>query len=195
MSDITQKWVNILLPFTANYAKRLSGTELARLSDTSQQTASRHLNYMVKKNFIEYARQGRNKLFYFNYSKQSTKNILEILENHKGIIFQQKEKETFTVVNELLTHAESIIIFGSYSAYTADKHSDLDIVIVGNCSKPDIKKIKQRQTMQINEHYVSYQEFAQLLKSKNALAVEILKNHIIFGNVSKVVDMFIEATA
>ncbi|MCX6819640.1 MAG: nucleotidyltransferase domain-containing protein [Candidatus Aenigmarchaeota archaeon] len=195
MSNITQKWVNVLLPFTGNYGSKLSGTELAMLSKTPQQTASRHLNALVKQSLLDYEKQGRNKLYHFDHSKHSTKTIYEILENHKGISFQQKLKEVFAIINEMLGHAESLIIFGSYSAYSFDKSSDLDIVVIGKYNKREIKKMKQRQTIQINEHYVSYEDFGKLIKSKNPLAIEILKSHIIFGNVSKIVDIFLEATS
>jgi len=55
-----------------------------------------------------------------------------------------------------------------------------------------IKKIKQKQFIQINEHYISYDKFIKALNSRNALALEILKDHILFGNVSKIADIFWE---
>lgn len=194
MSNITQNWVDILLPFTGNYGNKLSGTELARLSNMPQQTACRQLNGLVRQNALEYIIQGRNKLYYFDHSKQSTKSIYEILENHKGIMFQQRAKDAFPIINEFLKHAKSLIIFGSYSSYTFDKSSDLDMVLLGKCNKDEIKRIKHNMTIQISEHFVSYDEFFRLTKSKKPLAVEILKNHIIFGNLSRIVALFLEAT-
>jgi len=195
MGNITHKWVNILLPFTGNYGGMLSGTELAKLSNTPQQTASRYLNELVRQNLIGYSTQGRNKLYHFDHSKQSTKTVYEILESHKGIIFQQKAMEAFTVIAEMLGCTESLIVFGSYSSYTFDESSDLDVVLVGKCDKEKIKRIKQRQTMRINEHYVSYEEFESMIKSGNPLSIEILKNHVVFGDVSKIVSVFIRASS
>jgi len=83
-----------------------------------------------------------------------------------------------------------LIIFGSYASDSFSKESDLDIVILGRCNKEEIKKIKQKQIIQINEHHVSYIEFARILKSKNPLSIEIMKNHVLFGEVSKIVDIF-----
>ncbi len=31
LSNITQKWVNILIPFSRDYNKKISGSELARI--------------------------------------------------------------------------------------------------------------------------------------------------------------------
>jgi predicted nucleotidyltransferase len=99
------------------------------------------------------------------------------------------------IASELLRHSESAIVFGSYSSYSYGKTSDLDIVLLGNCDKEGIEKTKQKQIIQISEHCISYDEFSKTLKSKNPLAIEILKNHTIFGNVSKVVGIFMEATS
>lgn len=168
----------------------MSGTELSSLSKMPQQTVSRHLNGLVRQNILDYTKQGRNKLYYLDYSKPSTKSVIEVLENHKGINFQQKAMKAFSVINEFLKRADSLIVFGSYASHTFDKSSDLDIVFVGKCDKQAVKRIKRMQAMQVNEHYASYEEFAKLLGSENPLAIEILENHIIFGNVSRVVDIF-----
>ena len=56
--------------------------------------------------------------------------------------------------------------------------------------KKEIEKVKQKQIMEINKHYASYNEFTGILKSKNPLSIEIMKNHVLFGDVSKMVDIF-----
>ena len=192
MGDITQKWVELLIPFISNYGNKLFETELSRLSNVPQQTASRYLNLLVKQNILSYEWKGRNKIFYFDYSKQTTKIVLEILENSKALAFQQKLSEISVIINEILKYSEAVIVFGSYASYSFDESSDLDMVIAGKFNKEEIKKIKQKQTLQINEHYISYEEFNKILRSKNPLALEILKNHVLFGNISKIVQIFIE---
>ena len=190
LSNITQKWVDLLIPFSDNYSAELSASELARKSKIPQQTASRLLNKLVKLNLINYTKKGKNKLFYFDLEKQTTKIILNFIENQKALQFQLKIKEIPVVINEILKYCESLIIFGSYASDSFSKESDLDIVILGRCNKEEIKKIKQKQIIQINEYHVSYIEFARILKSKNPLSIEIMKNHVLFGEVSKIVDIF-----
>jgi hypothetical protein len=63
-------------------------------------------------------------------------------------------------------------------------------VILGKHDKGKIKKIKEKQFTEINEHYISYNGFTKLLNSRNPLALEITRNHILFGDVSKMVDIF-----
>ncbi len=54
LSNITQKWVNILVPFSNNYYAKLSVSELARCSKIPQQNVSRYLNKISKLNLIKY---------------------------------------------------------------------------------------------------------------------------------------------
>ena len=190
LSNITQKWVDLLIPFSDNYSAKLSASELARSSKIPQQTASRLLNKLVKLNLVNYTKKGKNKLFYFDLEKQTTKIILNFIENQKALQFQLKIKEISVVINEILKYCESLIIFGSYASDSFSKESDIDIVILGRSNKEEIKKIKQKQVAEINEHYVSYNEFAKILRSKNPLSIEIMKNHVLFGEVSKIADIF-----
>lgn len=193
MGDITQKWVNLIMPFTSGYGQRFTQSELSRASDIPQQTSSRYLDSLVKKGIVNYEVRGRNKLFYIDMQNQSSGALLQMIENYKALQFQQNVKEASVIINELLNHTESIILFGSYSSNKFTDDSDIDLVMVGKSDKARIKNAKQKFSVSINEQYISYKEFARLLKSKNPLAVEILKNHIIFGEVSKIVHVFMGA--
>ncbi len=190
LSNVTQKWVNVLIPYAHDYSFKLSASELSRKSKIPQQTISRSLNKLVKLNVIDYVKEGKNKLFYFDLEKQTTKIILNLIENQKALQFQLNMNEIPVILNEFLKYCESLIVFGSYASNDFNKESDLDLVILGKYDKEKIKKIKQKQILEINEHYVSYVEFVRILKSKNPLSIEILKNHILFGDVSKIVDIF-----
>ena len=193
LSNITQKWVNMLLPFSADYSCRFSASDLARISKVPQQTASRCLNELVKLNLIDYKKEGRNKLFYFDLRKHTSIIILNIIECHKAMLFQLKMKEISVIINEILKNCESLAVFGSYAYGNFSKDSDLDMVILGKFDKEQIKKIKQKQIIEINEHYASYSDFKKILASKNPLAIEIMKNHILFGDISRITNIFMES--
>lgn len=189
-SNITQKWVDLLFPFSDDYSSKQSASQLSKKTKIPQQTASRILNKLAKLNLINFVKEGKNKLFYFDLENQNSKIMLNLIENQKALEFQLKNKEICVIINEILKHCESIIIFGSYASGKFNKTSDLDIVILGKCNKEKIRKIKQKQIIEINEHYVSYGEFFKILKSRNPLSLEIMKNHVLFGDVSKIVDIF-----
>jgi predicted nucleotidyltransferase len=190
LSNITQEWVDILAPFSDNYSSKLSASELARRSKIPQQTASRRLNALARLNLINHSKEGRNKLFHLDLEKQVTKIIFNLIEHQKALQFQLKAKEIALIVNEVLNFCESLIVFGSYAAGTFTKESDLDLVVLGKFNKKQIKRIKQKQIIEINEHYTPYNKFAKILKSRNPLSIEITGNHILFGDVSEIVDIF-----
>ena len=191
MSNMTQKWVNVLAPFSRNYYSKFSATELAKEMKIPQQTISRYLNKLVRSNLIEYVRKGRNKLFYFDFSKTTSKILINIIENQKALSFQIRLRKISLVVNEILDVCGSMIIFGSYAEGNFKNTSDLDILIFGKCNRKQVSKIKDKYVLEINEHYISYLEFDKSLSENKPLALEIMRNHVLFGDVSKIVDIFL----
>ena len=189
MSNITQKWVDVLKPFSCNYSDKISVSELARKSKMPQQTVSRILIKLIKLNIINYNIEGKNKKYYLDMSKKETKIIFGIIENQKALEFLYVNKVVAIIINELLDYCEAIIIFGSYSSGKFHENSDLDLIIF-NGNKKKLFKVKNKQTITINEHYTNYEKFEKLLKSKNPLTIEIQQNHIIFGDVSKIIEIF-----
>jgi predicted nucleotidyltransferase len=192
MSYITQKWVNLLLPFTSDYNAKLTSSELAKLTKIPQQTCSRLLNKLEKKNLLRFVKKGRNKLFFLDLNKETTKMILSLLEIQKALQFQFNFPKISLIINEMLANCNSIILFGSYAANTSNKESDLDLLVINRANKKEISKIKRKQTFEINEHFIQLSEFKKSLGSQKALALEILRNHIIFGNFSDIIDVFME---
>lgn len=191
LSDMTQKWVDMLLPFSSGYSTKISLSELSKMSGVPQQTASRYMRSLVKSNLISYERRGRNKLFYFDLNKATTKTVFNLIESRKALLFQLKSKDAIMAIGDMLKHCEGIVVFGSYASEEQRKDSDLDLVILGKTEKAEIKKIKQKQFIEINEHYSSFSGFKKMLSERNPLAIEIMNNHILLGNVSKIVDVLL----
>ena len=79
-----------------------------------------------------------------------------------------------------------------FASSTFNKESDIDLIIVGKSDKNKINKIIENHPRTINIEYISYNDFKKSLNQKKALAIEILKNHIIYNNVSKIVKIFLE---
>ncbi|NOQ56161.1 MAG: hypothetical protein GQ477_05150 [Nanohaloarchaea archaeon] len=187
LSDTTQKWVDLLVPFSNNYSALFSATDISKMTGIPQQTASRELNKLAKNNMIDHKIIGRNKMFYFNLEKQSSKNMMNIIEYQKSLRFLVENKKISTIINEIILRCKSVILFGSYAKGIQDRKSDIDIAIFG--MKKDISEIKKKYTIKINEHNVTYSEFGKHLKNENPLSIEIAHNHIMFGNISDLVDI------
>ncbi len=181
-----------LTPFSSEYSGTYSASELARKTEIPQQSISRYLNEMAEKNLVNYKREGKNKLFYFNLSRPISRIMFNLIENEKSLQFLLKNKEISVIIEEILKNCESIIIFGSYASGTFNEKSDLDIVLLGKVDKEKIKKVKRNLGLEIVEHYVSYKEFEEILLSNNPLSIEILNNHIIFGDLSRIVNIFLK---
>lgn len=189
LSNITQKWLYLLLPFTTNYGLKISGSELARKTGIPQQTASRILKDLIKKNILEYQLIGKNKQYYLK--KEKKKELIILLETIKSLELQQSKISP--LLNELKQEFETIIVFGSYANNKATKDSDLDVVIIKKNKQRDEKtlnKLKETTILKINEHFSTYKELRKLVKKEQALALEIKNNHVIIGNVSRVIEIF-----
>ncbi len=188
MGNLTQKWVEVLFPYLEDYFNKFTASEISRKTKLPQQTTSRILNNLVKLKLLNYESKGKNKYFYLDKNKREI--LLNVLESQKSLYFQLENKFSLTI-SEILNFSEGIILFGSYASGKNKSGSDMDLIILGKSNFVEIKKIKEKQPIDLNEHYFSYSEFEKLIKNKDAFGIEILKNHILFGNVSKIVKIFL----
>lgn len=173
------------MPYTNDYYRKLTASEISKDTKIPQQTVSRILNQLSQINIIDYEIRGKNKLFYI---KNQLNNIISILENIKSLLFQLQQQEITIILNEILNHCDSIILFGSYANENYNENSDIDLVII-NGKKEEIKKIKNKYPIEINEEYLSYSELKKI-HLNNPLLKEIKTNHIIFGEIDKIVKIF-----
>jgi len=180
MANIGQIWPDILVPFVDDYNIKLTASEVSRKTDIPRRTASRILAKLVKKNLIRYIVEGKNKKYYLDLKDQRIKLLIGFMEHYKSLKFSLEEKKIFLILEDIMK-LRDIILFGSYAKGNAAAESDIDILVIGNESKK-IREIARKQIKQINLHFSTLKEFENLLKKKNTLAIEIMKNHIVFGN-------------
>lgn len=67
MSNITQKWIMLFMPFTTNYKNKLTGTEMSKLTKIPQQTTSRILTKLTKIMIIVYNSKLHQRFFLNSY--------------------------------------------------------------------------------------------------------------------------------
>ena len=180
MTNISQIWPDILIPFVNDYNVKLTASDASRKTNIPRRTASRILSKLVKLNLIRYVIEGKNKKYYLDLKDQRIKLLINFIENYKSLKFSLKEKKIFLILEEIVK-LKSLVLFGSYAKGNATTESDVDVLIVGNENKK-IREIARKQVKQVNLHFSTLKEFENLLKKKNILAVEIMKNHIIFGD-------------
>ena len=185
------KKIDIIKRYLNNYNKSYSGRELSRALNINHQTALNHLKELVKEKILLSSTKGRNYEYELNKENIITEYMLRIAELYKSMeSFSNKELKI--LINEIIPYCEGIILFGSFASSTFNKESDIDLIIVGKSDKNKINKIIENHPRTINIEYISYNDFKKSLNQKKALAIEILKNHIIYNNVSKIVKIFLE---
>ncbi len=180
MANIGQIWPDVLLPFVNDYNIKLTASDVSRKIKIPRRTTSRVFNKLIKANLIRYVTEGKNKKYYLDLEDQRVKSLIGFLEYYKALKFSLEEKKIFLILEEIMK-LRDIVLFGSYAKGIATLESDADILVIGNKSEK-LKELARRQVKQINLHFSTLKEFENLLKKKNTLAIEIIKNHIIFGN-------------
>ena len=184
------KKIDIVSLFLGDYSMRLSGREIARMARANHQTALNHLNELVKHKILGYDLRGRNKEHYLEMDNYRSRLLIQMAETKKSFDILEN-KELKLIIEGIADYAEALILFGSFASLKHDKDSDVDLVVVGKSDKDRISKVSRRYSREINMEYISFAELERSLKDKKALAIEISKNHVFFGDISKLVDVFI----
>lgn len=192
MSNITQKWVEVLKPFTGNYYVKASASELSKKSGVPQQSCSRILNKLSEMKLISYELNGKNKLFYIDLDNENSSFLFNLVENQKGIDFNLNNFEISKLIGKILKYCSSLIVFGSYAYGQQKKTSDLDLIILDCKNKKKVNELVEMFLIEVNVHYFSFDKFNILLEKGDFLGREIYKNHILFGDTSKVIFSFLE---
>lgn len=183
--------LDIIILYLNNYSQTFSGRAIAKKTSLSPQTALNNLNQLVKKQILSFIVRGRNKEYRLELKNLQSKIMLEMAEHYKALKRLQNE-ELNILFSEIAPYCESIILFGSFAQWKETKDSDIDLVIVGKADKKKIKQIKEKYTKEINIEFISLADFKKSFKEKKALAIEVLKNHILFGNIKPIIDVFLE---
>ncbi len=191
MSNVGQICPDILRPYLKDYSLKLSASEIARETKIERRTISRILNKLIKMNLLDYILQGKNKLFYFDLSKNSSFSLINLVEVNNSMDFEFRNKEISLIISKVLDFCEGVVLFGSYASGKNKRDSDLDLILLGKVNVAEIKKVKSFSPIEINEQIVSYSEFEKILRNKNPLSLEISKNHVLFGNFSKIIKIFL----
>ena len=108
------------------------------------------------------------------------------METLKKIDFFKKQRK---IASLFKTDNRIVGIFGSYAKGTQKKESDIDIFIIGNKLKEDYDKLGEKLDLNINIKYFPENEFINLIKSKDNLIKEIIKDHILIFNIENLINL------
>lgn len=184
------RFIDIVGLFIYDYSLSLSGREIARRLSVNHQTALTMLKKMVKDNLLVVKQQGRNLLYQLKLNDFRIIHSLTLAEAFSA----QAALTSFElkmILTELLPLTDTIIVFGSFAKNKQKDDSDLDLVVINCSSKEKINKIVHTLPREVNIHYVTWKEFVAAFTTKNHLALEIRKNHLIYGNIYKVIETYL----
>ncbi|MBW2990151.1 nucleotidyltransferase domain-containing protein [Candidatus Woesearchaeota archaeon] len=162
--------------------------ELERITKTDIKIISKELSGLVENNILDYEIKGKIKQ-YFLKKNLNTEFVLTMTETYRALEFLEKNPLLKPILTELHKEAD-FVIFGSHALKTNIKDSDLDLVIFAKKSQK-IRKILGKIN-KAHAHFITLNEFRKLYKNKNTLAVEVIKNHVLFGNYNEFAKMVLE---
>lgn len=151
--------------------------ELARSLEVPHSTIMRKLNILLEEGIIDYLVEGRNKVFFIKDNLQA-RNYVYNAERYKLIKLLNKYSKLKIILEEVLkiSSCELIILFGSYSTFSAGNSSDIDIYL-DSVSKEEKNKIEGLNS-KINVKLGKFDKSSLLIK-------EIMKNHVLLKGVEK----------
>jgi len=147
----------------------------------SPRTAQLILEDLENKGIIESKVRGKIKSYKLKINELSNR-YLTFVEQYKSIAFMEKNLLVKEVIEKISLSINGIgIIFGSYAKGISNKESDLDIFVVGDYEKEEIKKVSRNLGIEISIKCYSLKTFEKNV-NQDILIKEVLKNHIVFKN-------------
>jgi len=170
--------LEIVSLYRGGYKTRFYLREISKLSKIPLKTCQNFLLTLEKAKILKSKIEGKNKYFSLNPENIKTKSYLLQAEIYQTDLFLEKYPQFKMFLKSLKTTAP-IIVFGSFAKFTADKDSDLDLLVISE------KELKLPfHLLPFNLHQVNLTEEAYLkaLKEQEDLIKEIEENHIILNN-------------
>jgi len=180
--------LEIISLFRRDYKIRFYLREISKLSKIPLKTCQNVLAFLEKSKVLKSKTEGKNKYFSLNLENIKTKSYLLQSEIYQTDIFLEKYPQ-FKMFLKSFKITTPIIVFGSFAKFTADKNSDLDIVILSG------RELKiQFHLLPFKPHKINLTEktFLKALKKQEELIKEIEENHIILNNHSFYVNIMWE---
>lgn len=185
MAKLSQKWLDVLVPFSYEYNKSFSGSEISRKTGLPQRSVSRYLTELVKSGILRVDIRGNNNFYYLDLEEDRIGIVLNLLEGYKSFMFSRNTL-LWRELKELVSFG-TVVLFGSHTKGYSNSASDVDILILSKRSEK-LKKVL-RGFPRIQAHVEQVESFEKSVSKKDVLALEILKNHVIFGGIDDFVDL------
>lgn len=165
----------LLLHPDKNYHVR----ELARLTKTTPGTLHKELSRLAEAGLLQRTRQGNQVRYQANRDCPVFAELAGLFRKTSGVVSVLAE-----ALQSLRPAAELALVFGSIANGTENDHSDVDLLLIADCSFGDaVKALHPAQaTLQreINPVLYTATEFAKRIESRDGFVQNILANPQLF---------------
>ena len=177
---------HILKYFTQFDDTLIYGRMLIDKIPMSPKSIANSLNKLEDLGILNSSTKGNIKFFLLNKKNKVTFDAIMAVEVQKKIEFIEKHHK----IKHIFERDNRVVgIFGSYVRGNYDKHSDLDVFIVGKKKGTDYRKKGSLYDLDISIKYFEEVKFEELYKGNNPLVQEIVKNHVIINGFEKYLEL------
>jgi len=170
--------LEIISLFRGNYKARFYLIEISKLSKLPLKTCQNALANLEKAKVLKSKTEGKNKYFSLNLENIKTKSYLQQAEIYLTDLFIE-EYPAFKMFLKSLKITAPIIVFGSFAKFTADKNSDLDMLVI---SDKELKLPFHLLPFKLHQINMPEKTFLKAVEQQENLIKEIEENHIILNN-------------
>jgi len=186
---IHNKYFHILKQYLGDYNRVIYGRELVGKIPLSQKAIALALEQLEKKGILKSHKKGTLKLYELNKDYSEIYDILALAEIARKGEFLSKHR---VLAHIFKSDSRIVGIFGSYAKGIQKKDSDIDVFIIGKKKDEEYDKIGKKFDKHISIKYFSQKQFTELMKMKNNLCKEIIKNHVLLFNIEQFIKLIAE---
>ncbi len=172
------KGLDVFGLYLSGYKQEFYLREISKRTGLPLRTTQICVAELEKEKMLRSATRGKNKYFRLNLDTVVTKLHLLHAEIQRTLFFVSKFPLIKTFLKEMRTNA-TIVVFGSFAKFKADKNSDFDILVV---SDEKSKLPMHLLPYKVHEITLSEQAFVDALEKQEVLIKEIEENHVILNN-------------
>ncbi|MBD3312057.1 hypothetical protein GF352_01220 [archaeon] len=189
--NITENHLQALALFTKGFTKKYYIREVQKLLNISPRTAQLILNDLEVKTVLESKTRGKIKEYKLKQASQ-TIDYLIFVEQYKKLTFLKTQPLIKELITKITPHIKGVgLIFGSYAKARARKDSDIDLLIIGNYDKKEVKRTAKMYNLELNIKQYTKELFNKGLK-KDLLLKEVLNNHVVFSGIEEFIKIVVK---
>lgn len=172
------KELEVISLYRGNYRNEFYLRQISKLAKLPLKTCQNTLNILEKSKVLKSKVDGKNKYFSLNLGNILAKSYLLQAEIYRTDKFLETYSQLKTFLKSISINTP-LIVFGSFANLTADKNSDIDLLILS-----DKEESLPLHLIPFKMHKVNLSEasFAKAVKKQETFIKEIEEKHIILNN-------------